>query len=318
MKKKDGAYTGGVIAVKETKLLKDRLPRFCAMGAEEAFRALLDAGFGGGDAESVSDVEKLVSADDRDIDRFILEYAPSEEILSYLLASRDFYNAKAIVKADFLKTDCAPMAAGDGLFSVKALQKKIGADDLGDMPQELAAAVRNAKSALAEGADGASVGAIFARAEAAFFNRTLKRGACRKLFALRTDMTNLLTAFRSKSTEEAEKYLLEGGSLSKKQLALAFGDAEKIKKAFRGTVYSDFADMLVAAKEEGRPYSEAEKALASCELRYFNEKPFELGDDGVFLRYIFRRRTENANVRIVFTSLAAGLKEGEILRRLRG
>lgn len=318
MKKKDGVYTSGVIAVRETKLLKDRLARFCAMGAEEALRALLDSGFGGGEAESLADVEKLVLADAKQIDAFIREYAPDREILNYLLAPRDFYNAKAAVKAEFLHTDPAAMLAGDGLFLAEDVREKIKKDDLADFPKELAEAVKSAKAALTERADGAEAGAIFARAEAEYFRRTLKRGACAKLHARRIDMTNLLTAFRSADEAEAEKVWLGGGRLTNKQLALAFGDAEGVKKAFHDTPYAQFVTSLAEAKAEGLPYTEAEKTLASCELRYFGEKPYELGDDGVFLYYIFRRRTENANVRIVFTSLAAGLKEGEILRRLRG
>ena len=43
-KRKDSAYTNGVIAVREKKLLKDKLVRMCSASEEEALRILLDSG----------------------------------------------------------------------------------------------------------------------------------------------------------------------------------------------------------------------------------------------------------------------------------
>ena len=58
--------------------------------------------------------------------------------------------------------------------------------------------------------------------------------------------------------------------------------------------------------------------LESFETDFFAEKPYELSGQGTFLYYIFRRRAENENVRIVFVCLRAGLSEAEIKKRLRG
>ena len=48
-------YTNGVIAAKDKFLLKDKILRFCELNAEEAFRMLLESGFGGG-AETAGNV----------------------------------------------------------------------------------------------------------------------------------------------------------------------------------------------------------------------------------------------------------------------
>ena len=74
-KRKDSAYTNGVIAVREKKLLKDKLVRMCSASEEEALRILLDSGFGG---DPSLGVEELILADEREIDAFIREYAPSD------------------------------------------------------------------------------------------------------------------------------------------------------------------------------------------------------------------------------------------------
>ena len=97
---KDLNYTNGVIAVREKYLLKDKILKLCETSAEDALRSLLESGFGKGvEISSVYDYEKLVAADEKSIDEFIREYAPSRAETEYLLSPRDFHNAKALVKA---------------------------------------------------------------------------------------------------------------------------------------------------------------------------------------------------------------------------
>ena len=82
----DVIYTNGVIAAQEKYLLKDRIFKLCEGSAPEAFRVLSESGFGSGAAaESAYDFEKLVTAEERALDDFIREYAPSQAEAVYLL-----------------------------------------------------------------------------------------------------------------------------------------------------------------------------------------------------------------------------------------
>ena len=316
--RKDSAYVNGVIAVKEKKLLKDKLAKMCASGEEEALRLLRESGFGGGDPSL--GVEELTLADEREIDAFIREYAPSDEAEEYLLSPRDFHNAKAIVKAQYLKCDPAPMLGSDGRYSADELQKIIGAGGNGRLPKELDGAIKETEKLLAgENPSGAEVGFLFEKAQFAYLTRVLKKfGACRKLLVRRADMTNLLTCFRAESAEAAKKFLVDGGSLKQEDFSCIFEGAEATKKRFEKSEYKDFVKKLSLAKEEKKPFTEAEKTLEGFETDFFSEKPYELSGQGNFLYYVFRRRTENENVRIVFVCLKAGLSEAEIKKRLRG
>ena len=75
---KDVTYTNGVIAVREQSLLRDKITKLCEGTAEEAFRILSDGGFGkGAEALSAYEYERLLSADDAELDGFIREYAPT-------------------------------------------------------------------------------------------------------------------------------------------------------------------------------------------------------------------------------------------------
>ena len=97
-----------------------------------------------------------------------------------------------------------------------------------------------------------------------------------------------------------------------------FGGTEEALKAFDKSEYKEFVKKLCAAREGAMPYTEAEKTLESFETDFFAEKPYELSGEGNFLYYVFRRRAENENVRIVLVGLRAGLSETEIKKRLRG
>lgn len=59
------------------------------------------------------------------------------------------------------------------------------------------------------------------------------------------------------------------------------------------------------------------KLRDSYETDFFAERKYELEKNQPFLYYVFRRRAESENVRIIFVCLLAGMRESEIKKRLR-
>ncbi len=310
----DPIYTNGVIAVKERALLGEKLLRFTEMTAEEVLRALSEGGFGSG-AES-REGEALCQAEERSLDGFIREYAPSQTELIYLLSPRDFHNAKALVKAEKLNTDAEKMLAPEGLVPVETLKSAIKSGDYSALCRELCGAVESAMEG--EELTGAEIGAIFdgalychlaARCK---FNPVLK-----KLVAGRADRLNILTAFRAGDGELAQKLYVGGGKLKNGDLCALFGDEEQILKRFAKSPYEGFIKLCLAARNRGLPLTESERALESFEAEYFAAKKYELEGKQPFLYYVFRRRAEIQNVRIILVCLGAGLKPQDIKSRLR-
>ena len=123
----DLSYTEGVIAAKDKYLLKDKILRLCEMTADDAFRSLLEYGFGGGaeTTSSVFDYEKLIQAEEMALDGFILQYAPTKADAEYLLSPRDFHNAKALMKAKLLGADAEKMLASEGLIPISVLSAAV-------------------------------------------------------------------------------------------------------------------------------------------------------------------------------------------------
>ncbi len=317
-------YTNGVIAAREKYLLNDKIFKLCDSGAEEALRAVSESGFGkGAEAASVYEYEKLVSADEAAIDAFIREYAPSKAEAAYLLAPRDFHNAKAAVKARYLNLDVENMLAPSGLIPAEVIVNCVNSAGYAPLGKTLGEAVKECAALFSEEdqteVSGAEIGIIFEKALYVHLHETCaKNGLLKKLLTTKADMTNILTALRSAEEEYALKCYVTGGKISDKQLALLFGeDTEKALKAFKSTPYYEFVKKCLADRAAHLPLTSAERICESYETEYFTARKYELQKSQPFLYYVFRRRAENANVRILFVCLLAGMKEGEIKRRLR-
>lgn len=319
---KDYDYANGVIAAKEVYLLGAKISKLCEGSAEDAFRGITESGFGkGADAVSAFDYEKLLAADERDTDGFIREYGGAAEKV-YLLSPRDFHNAKAIFKARYLQTEADKMLAPEGLLEVETISRCIEEEDYKPLGAELEAACKKAAELFAQEdktISGAETGAIF---EQALYSRLAKSCAknftLKKLLAKKADMTNILTAMRSGNAEQAEKNYVGGGKLKPAQLNRLFeADSEKTMAVFEKEGYGNFLKICLEAKAGGKPLTEAELMRDNVECDYLSANKYELKRSQPFLYYVLRRRAENANVRILFVCLLAGMDENAIKRRLR-
>lgn len=320
----DIAYTNGVIAAREKYLLKERIYRLCELSAEEAFRMLLESGFGGGaeTATGVYDYEKLIAVEEERLDAFIREYAPKKGIAAYLLSPRDFHNAKALIKAAHTGESADRMLAPDGLIAADTLKTCVQSGDFSEVKEacpKLAKACEEAVALLEVEPSGAKLGAIFERASFEHLKECVKGvGVLKKLLAAKADMTNILTALRSADSESAKEGYLPVGKLTETELDALFDtDSEKAQAAFSKTPYAEFVKACFAARDKGLPMTEAEKLRDGYDTAYFAARKYELESCEPFLYYIYRRKAENANVRIVFVCLLAGLDEQDIKRRLR-
>ena len=320
----DVAYTSGVIAVREKYLLKDKIFRFCESTAEDTFRALLESGFGGGaeTATSVYDFEKLIAFEEEKIDDFIREYAPSELEINYLLTPRDFHNAKALIKGAFTGEDVESALLPSGRIPLETLRTCVQSVDfsaLENVCPQLKKVCEEVFAFADEHRTGANIGIAFERAQYAYLYTLVKRRATLKqLLVQKADMTNVLTSLRAGDIERAKAQLLPFGKVTESQLQTLFDeDTQKVRSAFAQTPYVAFVDECLRAKERGLPFTQAEKMRDEYDAVYFAKRKYELKKNEPFLYYVYRRKTECANVRIVLVCLLAGLNEQEIKRRIR-
>ena len=319
----DLTYVNGIIAVKENSLLKDKILTFCEMSAESAFRALGETGFlKNTDVTSVFEYEKVLQADEKDIDEFAREYAPNNAISTYFFAPRDFHNAKALLKAKYLNTEADKMLAPEGLLSLETLKNVVDGEKAEGVYPELIAAVNSAVELFekdGESTSGAEVGRIF---EQSLYTCLLT--ACRhnfllkKLLVQKVDMTNIPITMRANPPEYAANNVLSGGKIPVDKLLLLFSEnEEKAERALDNTYLEKFWKECCKTRKTGLPFMKTEKSVSSLEIDFLSEHKYELKRSQPFMYYIFRRRIENENVRIVLSCLLAGLSADEIKARLR-
>ncbi|MBR2023929.1 MAG: V-type ATPase subunit [Clostridia bacterium] len=316
----DTTYTNGVIAVKEKSLLKDKIFRLCEVSVDEAFRMLLESGFGGAVTDNVYEYEKLLTAETASLDEFIRIYAPSQAMQAYFLLPRDFHNAKAFVKAKCLGESADKMLAPSGMFSVEDIQLCVMENAYAkvDAVPELVKACKESTMLLETDVNGADIGSIFEKCLYEALVRVVKKNrALRELLSAKIDMTNVLTALRSGDENVAETQYLSGGKLSKKRvLALCTGDLEKMRLQF-GEEWKEFISLCLDAKEKGVPFTQAEKYRDGHDVISLEKRKFELVKGEPFLYYVYSKKADIANVRIVLACLMAGLDEMQIKNRLR-
>ena len=316
----DTTYTNGVIAVKEKNLLKDKIYRLCEVRVDEAFRMLLESGFGGMATDNAYEYEKLLEVESAALDEFIRVYAPSMAEKTYFLLPRDFHNAKALIKARVLGEDADKMLASEGLISIGVLKDCVTEREYGlisNIP-ELATACQEVDQALETDVSGAEIGSIFEKYLYTALGRLVKKNrVLKKFIATKIDMTNVLTALRSGDEMVVEKQFILGGTLSKKRIqALCTDDLEKARLQFDGE-WKQFLDLCLQAKEKGLPLTQAERYKDGYDVSSLGARKYELVKGEPFLYYVYRKKTEIANVRIIMACLMAGLDETQIKNRLR-
>lgn len=316
---KDVVYANGVIAVKEKSLLKNRIEKMCALSPDEAFRALKESGFGaGGEVASVYEYEKLLAADMRSIDEFTREYALNNAQKAYFFAERDFHNLKALMKAEYLKQDAEKLLAPDGLYTVDELKAYLAGEK--ELSPQLCGAAEKAKALFEAGeATGAALGIIFERAKYEYLLSACRFSPFLKgLLTERIDRTNILTAMRANTPEYALNNAVSGGKIPVEDMLKLFDENVEIaESALDKTYLKGFWRECYVLRREGKPFSAPEREAADIEVEALSKRRFELKRGQPFLYYVFRRRAENLNVRILLSCLIAGMKESEIVARLR-
>ena len=321
---KDVTYINGVIAVKETALLGGKLIKMCSATAEEAFRTLTESGFGRGSAaRSAFEYEKLLEEDLDEINSFVREYAPSEAEKAYFLAPFDFHNAKALLKSKYTGASPQPMLAPDGLIPCATIARCVENTDYSPLYGRLKEACENAEKLFSNEekyVSGAEIGVEFSRAEYACLAESCKSNSTLEKFVVRkADMTDILSAFRSKTAEYALNNALFCGKLTKKHIEDLFEDnAQKVLDFYKNSPYLGFVKICLEARENGGKLTRAELERDNAETAELSLRRHELKSKEPFIYYVLRRRAENADLRIIFVCLAAGLGEAEIISHLRG
>lgn len=313
-------YVNGICASREKDLVgKERIFRMAdAENLTSAYEILRETAFGGENSLPATEYATLIDCEEERLLKFVKEYAPSQEILSFCLIEKDFYNAEVLVKGQHIKTDCTNLLESEGLYSVEQITSLVNGEENKEICKELKNAVRESKIALNDGKGGMAVGSIFTNYKFAFLKKTVKSGYLAKLLTKQIDGINLCALLRAGDYQLAKEQIIAGGTLKEQQMvSISSRDLSLIKKALSDHYLKEIALKGAVCVADGKPLIDVERELSSLYANRMEEGKYtEQSGSFPFMRYYIRRKNEIACVRTVLTGKANSLDADQIKRRL--
>lgn len=319
---KNVTYITAACKAAENKLLgSERIRRMAEASTEkEAYAVLRETSFGGG--TDSTDSEDIIKAEEKLLLDFVREYAPDESCLAFCLLPYDFYNAEAVVKCLYTGNDTAKFVGAEGLFTVEELANaasSLGEGAKSDIPRELISAMREAKAALETGKNGVTTGAIFKKAEYACLLGKCKHGYMREMLVDKIDSINVSVCLRSGSSSVAKSQIIDGGTLTEKQIeALCLKDEKAVAESFANSKLKDVVVSSVRAANDFKPLVDLEKEInCGAAKRAYDGRYTEQSGTVPFTAYYLRRLYEITCVRIILSGKTNGLDGALISKRLK-
>ena len=153
MSNKKEAYlcVSAMLRAREPKLLNlEKAGRMLdAASVEDAAKLLTDCGYPDMSQMSASEVEETLAQRRGEIFKEMQDLSPDKELVDLFKLKYDYHNAKAILKAEAVGTDCKHLLSDAGRLPGKQLLELYNEEKYSRMPEKLAAAMAEAKAVLA-------------------------------------------------------------------------------------------------------------------------------------------------------------------------
>lgn len=292
-----------------------------AASVEDAAKLLTDCGYPDMSQMSASEVEETLAQRRGKIFKEMQDLSPDKELVDLFKLKYDYHNAKAILKAEAVGTDCKHLLSDAGRLPGKQLLELYNEEKYSRMPEKLAAAMAEAKAVLARTSNPQLADFVL---DKAYFAETRDAadavgGDFLKGYAqIQVDAANLKSAVRTlrmgKNQDFLAEVLVDGGSVGVQSLMSA--DKDGLAGLFAHTPLEKAA-ALGAEALSGGGMTAFERACDNGVNSYLREaKLISYGPEAV-LAYLAAVEGEIQAVRMILTGRLAGVKPQAIRERLR-
>lgn len=325
----DYAYAASYIRAVENKLLdSNRFERMLeASSADEAFKVLIEAeyGFGGANTEGVYSFETVLAEEMNKCYSFLSEIAPQIELINAFKRRHDYFNAKVLLKAEFLEQEAPPILVGSGTVDAQTMKNIIRERDYRELTQIMTEAIEEIYDVFSRTKDPQAIDLILDGASYRQMVEDLKQISSpflHELADIMVDIANIKMYIRARTINKAwdfiKKLLLVGGTINEK---LFFENSDKSVDAFVSDLHnSRYADVV----QKGWEIVEAKKNISGLErmlddyiIDFVRQaKKVVMGVEPL-VAYLFAKETEIRNVRIIMTGKINRLPADLIRERLR-
>ena len=326
MSNKKEAYlcVSAMLRAREPKLLSmEKAERMLdAASYEDAAKILTDCGYPDLSQMKADEVEQTLAERRSAIFDELGKLCPDQELVDLFKLKYDYHNAKAIIKAEAMGTDCRRLLSDAGRIPGQKLLEIYNEDKRILLPEKLADAMRDAKATLARTAnpqlsdfvlDRAYFGEV--RAMADKVGSPFLKGYAEIL----VDTANLKSAVRTlrmgKNQDFLAAVLIEGGNVGTQRITAA-GDKDSLA-ALYGRSRLEKAASLGADALAGGSMTEFERACDNAVNAYLRDaKLVPYGCEPV-AAYLAAVEGEIQAVRMILTGRLAGVRPQVIRERLR-
>lgn len=325
IKDRDYLALTAMLRAREAKMLdRDRMDRMLSASSfADAAKLLTDCGYEDMSAMDAKGVDEVLSAHRVAVYDEIVSMAPQPELVDLFRLKYDYHNAKVAVKARGMGTDAAYLYSGVGRVSGADVAQAIEEDAYSALPPVLAAAVREAVSALAKTGNPQQAEFIL---DSAYFSELgaiadkVNNPYLKGYVALQIDAANLRTVVRTVRMNRGIDFMMQalipGGNVSCETLAQAAGSGDSLAALFAAGPLQDAAG-LGAEAMKGGSMTKFELACDNAQTAYLaSAKLVSFGSEPV-AEYLAMVETEITAIRMILSGKLAGIEPGVIRERLR-
>ncbi len=305
------------IKAMESKLLTSQHMQRLAdcSSADEAFRVMLELGFGQGQTIAVGDFDALIGKEEENTVALLRAFN-STGALDALLLDADYHNAKALVKAEI--TGDKPSIMPEGLTSVEDIKSAI-AGDYDGVTAIMAEAIGEIAKRISDGSVTSRY--IDITLDRATFREQLERAkkGGKKLvayFVSKIDYANISSFYRTEKigadVEFFKENFVDGGTISIETFERCFGSDESLKSELKSTPYGEIFSLLL---EEGLVRFETERDNAI--LRGWKKEFNDLDSPAPIVYYYLAKRTEIKVAKLIVAGIKNHVDSSLIKERTR-
>lgn len=305
-----------------TLLSRDTLTRMGESSAQEAWRMLMELGYGAMPDAAPLDSEALIENELMRTYELINEVTTNKRLTDIYLFSADTTNLKLLFKQRLINAKPGSIFARGGVFAPEELAKMVHAGDYSALPAQMAAAMQQAERLAAAGdIDPARISTVI---DQGYFDTAFACGDkfTKAYFALMCDFDNLIAMARMAAlgADEARlnTLLLNGGSVEHQAILCAYSTPREAWAKALSTGPAQAA--LKKALEEYALCGEAaalERARDNALMRMAAQGKNEIDTLAPIIGFLLAKRQEAKAVRLIMTALRNDLGAGVIAERMR-
>lgn len=324
MKDTDYLYLSAYLRAREAGLLRrERLERMAAApDYAEAAKVLGECGYPELENASDSEIEAAFAARRAEVLDDMEKLCPEKALVEAFRLRYDYHNAKVLVKAEGMGVAGEELLSDCGRLPGEKLAEAYEQDDWRAVPSELAAAVREARTILAQtanpqradmGLDKAYYKEMLALAE------TLSTDFLTRYARLSVDLANLRSSVRCLRGHMDEGVLaaavIDGGNVPAGPLSRrVYGDG--VAAVFTGKILAEAAELGEQALEGGR-LTPFERACENTLTRFLGEAKYVSFGPEAVIAYLAMLEGEIVAARMVLLGKRGGVSHEELRERLR-